>query len=229
MAVIGADRGAAPTKSAPAQIELRRRSEMMDERKARADECRGCCDLERSTRRSFLTAMSVVGLDLATDVIPAWADPASERPKEGDVLVAIDGDKPDALEPKDIPRGGPPVLAWPMDPASNTIRKDSRLNKVLLLHLDPSTLVGSTKDRAAEGVVAYSAVCPHAGCEVNGWLADQQILECSCHYSHYNPREAAAVIDGPTTRSLPALPLKIVEGKLTVAKPFTGRVGIVPT
>jgi rieske iron-sulfur protein len=191
----------------------------------------GCCylDAEGSTRRIFLTIISVLGLDLAAEDIPAWAEPASERPKEGDVLVAIDGDKPDALEPKDIPLGGPPVLAWPMDPASNTIRKDSRLNKVLLVHLDPSTLVGSTKDRAAEGVVAYSAVCPHAGCEVNGWLADQQILECSCHYSHYNPREAAAVIDGPTTRSLPALPLKIVDGKLTVAKPFTGRVGIVPT
>jgi rieske iron-sulfur protein len=191
----------------------------------------GCCylDAEGSTRRIFLTIISVLGLDLAAEAIPAWAEPASERPKEGDVLVAIDGDKPDALEPKDIPLGGPPVLAWPMDPASNTIRKDSRLNKVLLVHLDPSTLVGSTKDRAAEGVVAYSAVCPHAGCEVNGWLADQQILECSCHYSHYNPREAAAVIDGPTTRSLPALPLKIVDGKLTVAKPFTGRVGIVPT
>jgi rieske iron-sulfur protein len=202
---------------------------MMSEAGGERGHC--CCylDAEGSTRRIFLTIISVLGLDLAAEAIPAWAEPASERPKEGDVLVAIDGDKPDALEPKDIPLGGPPVLAWPMDPASNTIRKDSRLNKVLLVHLDPSTLVGSTKDRAAEGVVAYSAVCPHAGCEVNGWLADQQILECSCHYSHYNPREAAAVIDGPTTRSLPALPLKIVDGKLTVAKPFTGRVGIVPT
>ena len=189
----------------------------------------GCPAAERSTRRTFLTAMSVLGLDSAAEAVPAWAEPASERPKEGDLFVAIDADKPDALGPKDIPVGGPPVLAWPMDPSSNTVRKESRLNKVLLVHLDPSTLVGSTKDRAAEGIVAYSAICPHAGCEVNGWLADQQILECSCHYSHYNPREAAAVIDGPATRSLAALPLKIVEGKLAVAKPFTGRVGIVPT
>ena len=201
----------------------------MDETGAGTGRCCGCCDAERATRRTFLTAMSVLGLDLAADTIPAWAEPASERPKEGDVLVAVESDKPDALEPKDIPVGGPPVLAWPMDPASNTVRKESRLNKVLLVHLDPSTLVGSTKDRAAEGIVAYSAICPHAGCEVNGWLADQQILECSCHYSHYNPRDAAAVIDGPATRSLPALPLKIVEGKLAVAKPFTSRVGIVPT
>jgi rieske iron-sulfur protein len=182
---------------------------------------------EPSTRRGFLTVVSFLGLNLAA--LPALAQRASERPREEDFLVAIDSDKPDALELKDIPIGGPPVLAWPMDPASNTVRNDSRLNKILLVRLDPLTLVGSTKDRAADGVVAYSAICPHAGCEVNGWVEVQQILECSCHYSHYNPREGAAVIDGPASRALPALPLKIVEGKLVVAKPFTSRVGIVPT
>ena len=100
---------------------------------------RGCdrVDAERSTRRTFLTVLSFLGLDLAADTIPAWAEPASERPKEGDVLVAIDAEKPVALEAKDIPVGGPPVLAWPMDPASNTVRRDSRLNKVLMVHLDP--------------------------------------------------------------------------------------------
>jgi len=174
-------------------------------------------------RRRFLTAISVLGLDLAG--VPALAQPTSERPKEDDFLVAIDSERGDPLEPKD----GPPVLAWPMDRATNTVRKDSRLNKIVLVHLDSTTLVGSTRDRAAEGVVAYSAICPHAGCEVNGWAAEQQILECSCHYSHYDPREGAAVIDGPAPRALAALPLKIVDGKLAVAKPFTGRVGIIST
>src|SRR4051812_46443157 len=183
------------------------------------------------TRRNFLTAVSVVGLDVAARAIasPAAAQPENERPKEGDLLVSSQSESPVPLQPKDIPSDGPPLVAWPMDHMGNLVRKGSRLNKVLLLRLDPATLVGITQERAADGVVAYSAICPHAGCEVDGWLADQQILECSCHYSHYNPREAAAVMDGPATRSLPALPLKIVEGKLTVAKPFTGRVGIVPT
>src|SRR5207248_961155 len=100
-----------------------------------------------------------------------------------DVLVPVESESTNALEPRDIPLGGPPLLAWPMDAADKTVRKDSRLNKILLLRLDPSTLVGATKDRAAEGVVAYSAICPHAGCEVNVWAAEQQTLECSCHYS----------------------------------------------
>ena len=162
-----------------------------------ADHSCNCLRIEPSTRRGFLTTVSFLGLNLAA--LPALAQRASERPKEEDFLVAVDSDTPDALELKDIPVGGPPVLAWPMDPASRTVRKDSRLNKILLLRLDPATLVGATKDRAADGVVAYSAICPHAGCEVNGWVAEQQILECSCHYSH------------------------------AVAKPFTSRVGIVPT
>jgi rieske iron-sulfur protein len=182
---------------------------------------------ERSTRRGFLALLSFIGLDLA--VVPALADPASERPKEGDFLVSIENESTNALALKDVPLGGPPVLAWPMDPVSNTVRKESRLNKIVLLRFEPAALNETTKERAIDGVVAYSAICPHAGCEVSGWAADQQLLECSCHYSHYDPRAAAAVVDGPAPRPLAALPLKTVDGKLAVAKPFTGRVGIVPT
>jgi len=182
-----------------------------------------------ATRRDLFAVASIVGIGLSTEVIPALAQPASERPKEGDFLVSIEGETTAALAPEDVPTGGPPVLAWPMDPADKTVRKESRLNKILLVRLQPSSLVGVTGERAAEGVVAYSAICPHAGCEVNVWAAEQQLLECSCHFSHYNPREAAAVVDGPAPRALAALPLKIVDGKLAVAKPFTGRVGIVPT
>ena len=187
-----------------------------------------CRDVDGSTRRDFLMITSVLGLDLAVGG-PVVAEPSDERPKEGDVLVAIEGERRTPLEPVDIPAGGPPVLAWPMDLAANVVRSGSRLNKVLLLRLDPSTLVGVTQERAAEGVVAYSAICPHAGCEVSVWVAELKIFECSCHYSHYDPREGAAVIDGPAPRALAALPLKVADGKLVVAKPFTSRVGIVPT
>jgi rieske iron-sulfur protein len=187
-------------------------------------------EVESSTRRAFLTAVSVLGLDVVAGAAanPASAEPASERPKEGDFLVAGDGESSVPLEPKDVPVGGPQRIVWPMDPAGNLIRKGSRLNKVLLVRLDPTTLVGATQERAADGVVAYSAICPHAGCEVSVWAAEQKLLECSCHYSHFNPREGATVTDGPAPRGLAALPLKLVDGKLVVAKPFTGRVGIVP-
>jgi Rieske Fe-S protein len=181
-----------------------------------------------STRRRMLAFFSLLGCGLAVRrmIAPAKADPADERPKEGDHLVGIDATEPASLQSNDI--ADSLVLAWPMEPAAKLIRNGSRLNKVLLVRLDPSTIIGPTQERAADGIVAYSAICPHAGCEVTDWSADRQILECPCHNSRYNAREAATVIDGPSTRALAALPLKIMDGKLVVAKPFIGRLGIAP-
>jgi Rieske Fe-S protein len=172
----------------------------------------------------MLALASIAGLEAvaAGMVAPALAEPADERPKRGDLLVPIEGTEARPLAPADIP--AVPLLAWPMDPA----QKGSRLNKVLLVALDPATLVGATRERAAAGVVAYSAICPHAGCEVSGWVAGQNAIECACHNSRYNPRDAAAVIDGPSPRALSALPLEVMEGKLVVAKPFIGRLGVIP-
>jgi rieske iron-sulfur protein len=174
-------------------------------------------------RREILAALSALWAGVAAP--PAAADPADERPKEGDYLVALDAANPDGLAPKDVTGL---LIAWPMDPAERLIRNGSRLNKVLLVRLDPATLAGPTQERAADGVVAYSAICPHAGCEVSGWIADQKVLECPCHNSKYDPREGAALLEGPAPRGLAALPLKIVNDKLAVAKPFVGRLGIAP-
>jgi rieske iron-sulfur protein len=186
--------------------------------------------MQEATRRAFLSLGPALGFEAAAGrmVRPAFADPASERPKEGDVLVSADAVDPVALGVKDIPLGAPPLRAWPMEPTTGTVRSGSRLNKVLLVRLDPSLLAADTKERAADGIVAYSAFCPHAGCDVTGWLADQKLIECVCHASHYDPRNAAAVVAGPATRPLPALPLKLAGDKLIVARPFNSRVGIVP-
>jgi rieske iron-sulfur protein len=182
--------------------------------------CGGCLS---ASRRGVLAAASAFILDIATG--GAWAEPADERPKAGDLLVRADGGA--ALTPADIAADAPPLAAWPMDPAGSVTRNGSRLNKVLVLRLDPQTLGETAKERAADGVLAYSAICPHAGCEITGWSAERKIIECPCHASHYDPRQAGAVIDGPTPRPLAGLPLKIADGKLVVAKPFTGRVGII--
>jgi rieske iron-sulfur protein len=180
----------------------------------------------RTTRRDVLALASMAGFEAVAGSIAAFAEPADERPKRGDFLVPIEGTEMRPLAPADI--SAVPLLAWPMDPAQKVVRNGSRLNKVLLVALDPSTLVGATRERAAAGVVAYSAICPHAGCEVSGWVAGQDVIECACHNSRYNPRDAAAVIDGPSPRALSALPLEAMDGKLVVAKPFIGRLGVIP-
>jgi len=166
-----------------------------------------------------------VGLTLAPRLVLAQTDPARERPREGDLLVTVGAATPQPLTIEDVPLAGQQIMAWPMDAESKTVRSGSRLNKVLLLHLDAAGLDRETKERAVEGIVAYSAICTHTGCDVTNWHPDRQLLECPCHYSLYDPREGAKVVGGPSPRRLPALPLKSVDGQLVVAKPFTGRAG----
>jgi len=48
------------------------------------------------------------------------------------------------------------------------------------------------------------------------------VLQCPCHQSQYDLRHGAKVVGGPAPRSLPALPLKVTDGVLDIAGPFTG-------
>jgi rieske iron-sulfur protein len=190
--------------------------------------CEFRCGAGRIGRRAALE----IGLCLALTprLALAQTDAARERPREGDFLVAVTAaSSPEPLTPDDVPLGGTQTFAWPMDPETKTVRNGSRLNKVLLLRLDPEGFNAETKERTADGVVAYSAVCVHTGCDVTNWHPDRQLLECPCHYSTYDPKEGAKVVSGPAPRRLPALPLKIADSRLVVAKPFTGRAGFQQT
>ncbi len=166
-----------------------------------------------------------LGLALVPGLALAQTDAAHERPREGDVLVVVGATPPEPLKPDDLKLDAKQTFAWPMDPETKTVRNGSRLNKVLLLRLDPEGFDTETKERTADGVVAYSAICVHTGCDVTSWDPNRQLLQCPCHYSTYDPKEAAKVVSGPAPRRLPALPLKIVDSRLVVAKPFTGRAG----
>jgi Rieske Fe-S protein len=177
-------------------------------------------------RRALLRASVGLGVGLVTRAAGAQSDPARDRPKEGDLLVRVGSADATPLTPDNLPLGEGQVMAWPMDPAGNVVRDGSRLNKVLLLRLDPLLFDAQTAGRAANGVVAYSAICPHTGCEVVNWMADKQLLDCPCHNSEYDPKAGARVISGPSPRGLAALPLRVVDGNLVVAQAFIGRLGI---
>jgi Rieske Fe-S protein len=116
-------------------------------------------------------------------------------------------------------------MVWAMTPDASVLKSGSRLNRILLVRLDPAGLLEPTRGRGAEGIVAYSAICTHTGCEVGAYLADEQQLYCECHQSKFDPRDQARVTDGPAPRNLPALPLRIADGRLVVAGPFTARPG----
>jgi Rieske Fe-S protein len=179
-------------------------------------------------RRRVLQAMLGTGLGLlGLEVAGAQeAEPRNARPHEGDRLVSTRGTRQGiALTPEDVPVGAPPVTAYPMDPSTGVVRDGSRLNQVLLLCLGVSDLTEATRRHAADGIVAYSAVCTHTGCDTWLWQGERQTLKCPCHDSEFDPKDGARVLVGPAPRRLPALPLRVVDGMLVVAGGFVGRVG----
>jgi rieske iron-sulfur protein len=128
----------------------------------------------------------------------------------------------------DLALGGPQIQAYPAAP-NGTVRNASRLNLVVQARFDPAALANETRARAAEGAVAYSAICTHQNCPVSMWSKDRNAFVCSCHGSVFDPLNGAEVIDGPAPRALPSLALKIKEGVVIVASAFSGRVGVTPT
>lgn len=117
------------------------------------------------------------------------------------------------------------VFAFAIDPATGQLRNGTRMNQVLLVRLDPATLTAGTAARSANGVVAYSGVCSHTGCDVTDWNGEAKRFQCPCHESQFDPSDGARVVGGPAPWQLAALPLKEVDGKLAVAGEFEGRLG----
>lgn len=150
---------------------------------------------------------------------------AQARPAAGDRLVADDAEgTPKPILAADVALGKP-LLAFPFDPATKQVRNDSRLNKVVLVRVAEADLDAESAKRAAGGVLAFSAICTHQACEVKTWIAKDKALVCFCHSSKFVPHEGGKVVDGPATRSLPALPLSLQDGQLVVAGPFSARPG----
>jgi Rieske Fe-S protein len=179
-------------------------------------------------RRAVLKAALVLGVGGAHihHAVAQDADPRNARPQTGDQFVVLAGERQGpSITPTSLPVGGPPLTAYPKDPGTGVIRDGSRLNQVMLLRLDPAELTEATRTRSAEGVVAYSAVCTHTGCDVWIWQGDARTLKCPCHDSEFDPKEEARVLSGPAPRRLAALPLKVVDGVLVAVGSFVGRVG----
>ena len=173
-------------------------------------------------RRTLLKAGITAGLGLG--LTPSLAI-GQDGPKPGDFLVRVDDAMKQPLSPGEIKRGAKPIMVWAMDPMTEMLRNGSPLNQILLVRLDPNTLAADTRARATDGVVAYTAICTHADCKVDDWVADEQVLHCACHGSKFDPKDSAKVVAGEAPRPLAALPLKLDDGQLVVAGPFTARVG----
>jgi ubiquinol-cytochrome c reductase iron-sulfur subunit len=68
----------------------------------------------------------------------------------------------------------------------------------------------------ADGIVAYSKICTHAGCAIAMYRVPtfapdepRPALVCPCHYSTFDPASGGTVTFGPAGRPLPMLPLSV--------------------
>jgi Rieske Fe-S protein len=179
-------------------------------------------------RRRLLKACCCVAL-----AAPAMArgqdEEAAAPPQAGDVVVYAFGERAgQPIAVADLEAGAAQVLAYPMSAATGRVRDGTRLNQLIVVRLDPERLSEATRARAADGVVAYSGVCTHTGCDVTDWQSEALRFKCPCHESEFDPSDGARVVGGPAPWQLAALPLKIVGSTLAVAGPFEGRVGFQP-
>lgn len=177
-------------------------------------------------RRQLLGCMCALGLGLPA-MAEAQTDPALNSPPRVDDLIAYAyGDK--AGQPvsiNDLEQEKQQVFAFALDPATKQMRNGSRMNQLLLIRLDPAKLTPETAARSVNGLVAYSGVCSHTGCDVTDWNGEMKRFQCPCHESQFDPADSARVVGGPAPWQLAALPLKEIDGQLAVAREFEGRLG----
>ncbi len=186
--------------------------------------CSSPCVEERRTLLKAALGIGVGLLGWKTSRTLAWS--GEPLPRRGDLLVHAVGDRyGTVVSVEDLPPGGPPILAYPMDPRSKTIKAERMDSLILVLRFSSNELADEVRRHSADGVIAYSAICTHAGCPVNGWVADKRLLRCPCHRGLFDPRRGGMVVSGPPPRRLALLPLRLERQNLIVAGRFIGTIG----
>ncbi|WP_171034219.1 QcrA and Rieske domain-containing protein [Lichenicoccus roseus] len=196
------------------------------------ERCAGCCagrPGDGVNRRTLLLGAGIAALAGSAAHADDGDDPnAVAPPKADDLLIQATGG--DAGKPIGVDAFTTPntlIQAWAKDPKTGVVRNLSRLNRILLVKIDPAGMDDATRARSVNGVVAYSDFCVHAGCWIETYHAQENVIICHCHSSLYDPRHGAEVTGGPAKGPLAALSLKLVDGHFVAAAPFVGHLGII--
>ena len=124
-------------------------------------------------------------------------------------------------------------LAFPE--GTNDEQKEQMAASLVVIRLPPDQLElpPDLKGYDANGILAYSRICTHAGCAITLYRAPlfqpdepKPALVCPCHYSTFDPATGGTVTFGPAGRNLPLLPVYVdSRGYLRAKGNFDGPVG----
>jgi len=150
-------------------------------------------------RRNFLRAALALGVVSAASLL-LWnlgsnSQASSSSQATSSVNVAAVADNP-------VVQGSQPVAytqaianASSIPTDGSLIYNDASLGPIILIHLDNGKFV------------AYSAICTHAGCQVQFDPSLKDIV-CPCHGAVYDPYHNAQVIGGPAPYPLQSVSIQ---------------------
>jgi ubiquinol-cytochrome c reductase iron-sulfur subunit len=124
-------------------------------------------------------------------------------------------------------------LAFPEGTSSEQREQMAASLVVIRLKPDQLDLPPHLRGYDANGILAYSRICTHAGCAITLYRAPlyqpdepKPALVCPCHYSTFDPATGGTVTFGPAGRDLPLLPVYMDSaGDLRAKGNFDGPVG----
>lgn len=189
--------------------------------------CCGCQKVTNPTRREVLKLCGGAVVSIAAGMsFPVWsAEVSDERPEAGDYLVLADSaGVPVPLSLADL-QNEKPIVAVPFNLTTGVVKSGSRLNKILLIRVPSERIHADIVSKSAGGVLAYSAICTHQGCDITTYVPKDDTLFCFCHLSQFKPTTGGDVVTGPAPRRLPMLPLRLENKKLVVAGKFSSKPG----
>lgn len=167
--------------------------------------------------------ISIVTTGIVSPIALKPGTAAAEAPADLLVDAGAESDfKP--LRPADL-QMNKPLLAFPMDAQTGTPRKESRLNKLVLVRLPEEKMTPETRARSVSGIVAYSSICTHQGCDVKTWMSKENVLACYCHASKFDLFDGAKVVSGPASSPLRAVPLALSGEFLSIAASLPPKAG----
>jgi Rieske Fe-S protein len=173
------------------------------------------------SRRRLFTAAVGLGA-LAAAGTPSLAEAPADGPAPGDILVNSKGGA--ILKPSDIDGTSKVnVIAYAQDAAGNV--KKGNKNKIVLVRIDADKVGGESEGRGVDGLMAYSAICTHAGCEVKAFDAAKGIMRCPCHGSEFDPANNGVVAQGPAKHRLASLVIAVEDDQIVVKEGFDAEVG----